>query len=129
MPSRFEPCGLNQLYSLRYGTPPIVRGTGGLADSVIDATGTNLSQHSATGFVFKDANSHDLLQAIDRALELYAIPESWKNLMMTGMQEDFSWTRSAAAYIDLYTRLLDLQQPDHSAPAEDHFPGHPGTVI
>jgi starch synthase len=129
MPSRFEPCGLNQLYSLRYGTPPIVRGTGGLADSVIDATGTNLSQHSATGFVFKDANSHDLLQAIDRALELYAIPESWKNLMMTGMQEDFSWTRSAAAYIDLYTRLLDPQHPDHYAPAEDYFAGHSGTVI
>ncbi len=107
MPSRFEPCGLNQLYSLRYGTPPVVRSTGGLADSVVDATDANLLQGAATGFVFKNANSRDLLQAIDRALELYARPDAWKTLMQTGMREDFSWTRSAAAYRDLYTRLLD----------------------
>ncbi|GMQ84043.1 MAG: glycogen synthase GlgA [Gammaproteobacteria bacterium] len=107
MPSRFEPCGLNQLYSLRYGTPPIVRNTGGLADSVIDATDANLSRHTATGFVFENAESHKLLQAIDSALALYARPDAWKDLMLTGMREDFSWTRSAAAYIDLYARLLD----------------------
>jgi starch synthase len=106
-----------------------VRGTGGLADSVIDATSTNLSQHTATGFIFEDANSHDLLQAIDRALELYARPESWKSLMISGMQEDFSWTRSAADYIDLYTQLLDQQHPDHGTPAEGHFSGLPEVVI
>jgi len=107
MPSRFEPCGLNQLYSLRYGTPPIVRSTGGLANSVVDTTDANLSRHTATGFVFENAESHELLQAIDRALELYARPDAWKDLMLTGMRKDFSWTRSAAAYIDLYNRLLD----------------------
>lgn len=117
MPSRFEPCGMNQLYSLRYGTPPIVRNTGGLADSVVDATSANLSRHRATGFVFENANSHDLLQAIDRALDLYARPDEWKNLMLTGMREDFSWTRSAAAYTDLYALLLELQHPAHDSPA------------
>lgn len=122
MPSRFEPCGLNQLYSLRYGTPPIVRSTGGLADSVVDATSANLSQHRATGFVFENANSQDLLDAIDRALELFARPDSWKDLMQNGMQQDFSWTRSAAAYIDLYARLLDPQLRAADAPEEGHLP-------
>jgi starch synthase len=122
MPSRFEPCGLNQLYSLRYGTPPIVRGTGGLADSVMDATSANLSQHRATGFVFENANGRDLLQAIDRALELYARPDTWKDLMQTGMRQDFSWTRSAAAYIDLYTRLLDQHHSAHDTTAASRLP-------
>jgi len=129
MPSRFEPCGLNQLYSLRYGTPPIVRNTGGLADSVVDATDANLAQHTATGFVFETANSHDLLQAIDRALDLYARPDAWKDLMLTGMREDFSWTRSAAAYIDLYALLLEPQHAARDTPAEDRSPGLPDAVI
>ena len=107
MPSRFEPCGLNQLYSLRYGTPPVVRNTGGLADSVVDATEANLQQQTATGFVFENASKHDLLQAIDRALELYARADAWKDLMLTGMHQDFSWTRSAALYIDLYNQILE----------------------
>ncbi len=106
MPSRFEPCGLNQLYSLRYGTPPIVRKTGGLADSVVDASGPNLYRHTATGFVFDDASPAQLLRAIDRALNLFKRRDVWKDLQITGMREDFSWQRSAAAYLELYEQVL-----------------------
>ena len=106
MPSRFEPCGLNQLYSLRYGSPPIVNNTGGLADSVVDASDANLDAGVATGFVFNPAKTKPLLKAIDRALALYAEPERWKQLLQTGMHQDFSWTRSAAAYLDLYHELV-----------------------
>ncbi len=106
MPSRFEPCGLNQLYSLRYGTPPVVHNTGGLADSVVDANTATLEDGTATGFVFERAEPGPLLDAIDRALALYTEPDRWKQLMQTGMRQDFSWTRSAAAYLDLYTRLV-----------------------
>ena len=110
MPSRFEPCGLNQLYSLRYGTPPIVRRTGGLADSVIDASGPNLYEQTATGFVFDDAEPSHLLRAIDRALNLYAQRRVWNDLVQTGMHEDFSWDRSAQAYLALYRQVLTLQR-------------------
>jgi starch synthase len=120
MPSRFEPCGLNQLYSLRYGTPPIVRRTGGLADSVMDADGPNLYQGTATGFVFKEAEPEALLRAIDRALNLYAQQRVWKDLVRTGMQQDFSWTRSAATYVDLYQHVISL----HRHPA-----GHDGHAV
>ena len=106
MPSRFEPCGLNQLYSLRYGTPPVVNNTGGLADSVTDASEASLAAGTATGFVFNRPEPQPLLDAIDRALALYAEPDRWKQLMQTGMQQDFSWTRSAAAYLDLYSALV-----------------------
>ncbi|MFQ5644257.1 MAG: glycogen synthase GlgA, partial [Thiogranum sp.] len=129
MPSRFEPCGLNQLYSLRYGTPPIVRRTGGLADSVVDASDHALAQHAATGFVFGAASPADLLHAIDRALALYARPEAWRQLMQTGMREDFSWTRSAAAYIDLYGRLPDLRHPARDDAEEEPFSDTPNAVI
>jgi len=106
MPSRFEPCGLNQLYSLRYGTPPVVRNTGGLADSVVDASGPNLYRDSATGFVFEDASPPQLLRAIDRALNLFKRQDVWKDLQQTGMCKDFSWSRSASAYVDLYEQVL-----------------------
>ena len=106
MPSRFEPCGLNQLYSLRYGTPPIVNNTGGLADSVVDASEASLEAGTATGFVFNKPEPEPLLDAIDRALALFAEPDRWKQLVQTGMQQDFSWTRSAAAYLDLYSELV-----------------------
>jgi starch synthase len=106
MPSLFEPCGLNQLYSLRYGTPPLVRRTGGLADSVIDADGPNLYQQTATGFVFDDAEPSQLLRAIDRALNLYAQQRVWKDLVQTGMRQDYSWERSAEAYLALYDRVI-----------------------
>jgi starch synthase len=106
MPSRFEPCGLNQLYSLRYGTVPLVRRTGGLADSVVDASPANLAAGTATGFLFAEASAAALQEAIERALTLYGEPEQWRQLITRGMQQDFSWTRSARRYLALYQNLV-----------------------
>ncbi|QIK38981.1 glycogen synthase GlgA [Caldichromatium japonicum] len=107
MPSRFEPCGLNQLYSLRYGTPPIVHRTGGLADTVVSATEDNLSAGTATGFVFTEPRPEALFTAIDQARRLYRTdPESWHRLALTGMAQDFSWTQSAQRYLALYHEAL-----------------------
>jgi starch synthase len=119
MPSRFEPCGLNQLYSMRYATPPIVRRTGGLADSVVDANGPNLYANAATGFVFDAANPEQLLRAIDRALNLYAAPRLWRDLMETCMRQDFSWTRSATRYLDLYRHLIESRREPGATQATD----------
>ena len=97
MPSRFEPCGLNQLYSLKYGSVPIVRNTGGLADTVKDGK---------TGFVFDNYNPDELLVSIKKALELYRNQSAkWKKLMENGMKEDWSWTRAVKEYKDLYVKL------------------------
>lgn len=114
MPSRFEPCGLNQLYSLRYGTPPIVRNTGGLADTVVDANDANLAADSANGFVFDEIKSAALLEAVDRALGCYAQPEVWAALLRRGMAADFSWSRSASDYQALYEKVIrhPLEHPD-----------------
>ena len=102
MPSRYEPCGLNQLYSLRYGTIPIVRRTGGLADTVVDATPSHLANGTATGFVFRDADGAALLTAIRLALAEYRRPPAWAGMMRTAMRSDFSWNRSAQRYSELY---------------------------
>jgi starch synthase len=101
MPSRFEPCGLNQLYSLRYGTLPVVRAVGGLEDTVLDSDAPG----RGTGFKFRAYSSDALLQAIDRALEAYRDPEGWAEMVRRGMAQDFSWDRSAASYEALYQRL------------------------
>ncbi|HSH28318.1 MAG TPA: glycogen synthase GlgA, partial [Thiohalobacter sp.] len=106
MPSRFEPCGLNQLYSLRYGTVPVVRRTGGLADTVIDADATTLAAGTATGFVFADPTATALEAALRQALALYRQPRVWKQLIRTAMRQDFSWKRSAAQYLELYETAL-----------------------
>ena len=106
MPSRFEPCGLNQMYSMRYGTPPIVRHTGGLVDSVIDASPSALASATATGVVFDAASPVALVSAVDRTRALYGQPELWRRLQETGMRQEFSWTRSAAAYLELYRTLI-----------------------
>jgi len=106
MPSRFEPCGLNQLYSLIYGTVPIVRAVGGLADTVIDASEQNLSSGKATGIVFNEAKVDALIQAVERALNLYENSSTWKKLMTTGMRQSFSWETSANQYMALYENLL-----------------------
>ncbi|MBU0501142.1 MAG: glycogen synthase GlgA [Gammaproteobacteria bacterium] len=107
MPSRFEPCGLNQLYSLRYGCVPIVHTTGGLADSVVDVTAATLKNGSATGFSFLHANPDGLWYAVHRALECYHNrPDLWLELMTRGMQSDFSWERSAGQYLRLYHKAL-----------------------
>lgn len=106
MPSRFEPCGLNQMYSLRYGTVPIVRRVGGLADTVTDATTAALADGTATGIVFDDASPVALASAITRALELYADQAKWRVLARNGMRRDFSWRSSARAYAALYDRAV-----------------------
>ena len=105
MPSHFEPCGLNQMYSLRYGTVPIVRAVGGLADTVRDHTPR---ARQATGFVFKDYTAEALRAAIERALRLFANKEKWRELQLTGMAQDHSWDRSAAEYVKLYKRAAGL---------------------
>ena len=106
MPSRFEPCGLNQLYSLRYGTLPIVHRTGGLADTVVDAklkAGSKTALiETATGFVFDTATSDELLKAITRALFVFTQKKQWNQLQRTAMQQDFGWEKSALEYIKLY---------------------------
>ncbi len=102
MPSRFEPCGLNQLYSLRYGTPPIVRATGGLADTVIDAS--NLAQ--GNGFVFQEATSAALWAAIVRAVALWQDKKAYVALQRRAMAADFSWTHPAQATAAIYQGLL-----------------------
>jgi starch synthase len=106
MPSRFEPCGLNQIYSLRYGTLPLVRRTGGLADTVVDVSHANLDSGAATGFVFNSPTPAALLATVDRALSLYAQRTAWMRVVKTAMAQDFSWTRSAKRYLDLYQSLI-----------------------
>ena len=101
MPSRFEPCGLNQMYSLRYGTPPIVRATGGLADTVIDAA----DKERGNGFVFERAEPAELLATVRRAAELWARPRLWRQLQKNGMAADNSWDQPAQRYIELYRTL------------------------
>ena len=107
MPSRFEPCGLNQMYSLRYATLPIVRRTGGLADTVVDATPENLEKGLATGIQFAEPSAAALQQAIDRALALYAQQPVWKRIITQGMRQDFSWRNSARQYLALYQQAID----------------------
>lgn len=106
MPSRFEPCGLNQMYSLRYGTLPVVRKTGGLADTVVDATEENRKSGVATGFTFESATVEALEEAMMRVIELYQHPRLWRNVMITAMERDYSWENSATAYIDMYHHII-----------------------
>lgn len=107
MPSRFEPCGLTQLYSMRYGTVPVVRRTGGLADTVVDAHDETLADNTATGFQFTHSRAADYLAAIHRAVTLYReYPSKWNQLMNTGMNQDFGWARSAAQYQSVYEKAL-----------------------
>ncbi len=107
MPSRYEPCGLNQMYSLRYGTPPVVRSTGGLADTVVNATLENLADRRATGFSFQDYTSSALYETVKWALTLYRDrPSDFQQIILTGMAQDWSWNRSAAAYEALYRKIL-----------------------
>ena len=103
MPSHYEPCGLNQMYSLRYGTVPIVRRTGGLADSVAPY---EPDTGRGTGIVFDHFDASALAWALNHALELHAEPPQWQQLMQNGMQQDFSWERQGLLYVDQYRRLV-----------------------
>lgn len=106
MPSRFEPCGLNQMYSMRYGTPPLVRRTGGLADTVVDTTPANLDAGTATGFVFKKEDPKELYQCLLRALLVFRDKPTWRQIQRAGMACDFSWDASARGYMKEYERIL-----------------------
>jgi starch synthase len=108
MPSRYEPCGLSQLYSLRYGTVPIVRKTGGLADTVVAYTPKTAAEGRATGFAFNEATPEALLTTILLALRVYADRAEWTGLMKAGMETDVSWARSADAYVTLYQRTREM---------------------
>jgi starch synthase len=103
MPSHFEPCGLNQLYSLRYGTVPVVRAVGGLADTVTDSAP---GARGATGFVFREYTPTALLGTLQRALAAYGDKRRWRALQRAGMKQDHSWHRSAQEYVKIYERLL-----------------------
>jgi starch synthase len=107
MPSKFEPCGLNQLYSLRYGTVPIVHATGGLVDTVTPYDGD-----SGTGFRFSDYSVKGMLAAIRQALSLYSNSDHWHALMVRGMSQDWSWNRSAAQYLQLYRSIYLKRNPE-----------------
>ncbi|HSD40740.1 MAG TPA: glycogen synthase GlgA [Burkholderiales bacterium] len=106
MPSRFEPCGLNQMYSQRYGTPPVARATGGLADTIVDATRATLADGTATGFLFDEESPAALLAAVERAIELYREPKEWRQLQRAGMAADFSWGPAARKYAEVYAGLV-----------------------
>jgi starch synthase len=103
MPSRYEPCGLNQMYSLRYGTIPVVRRTGGLADSVIHA---DLAAGSGTGFVFNDFDVGGISWGLRAAIDAYGRKDAWHALMRRAMSQDFSWSKQIALYEELYRRIL-----------------------
>ncbi len=105
MPSLFEPCGLNQLYSLAHGTAPVVRATGGLADTVVDADAASLASGTATGFVFQDPTPGALWSALERALSLYGDRPAWMRLVRAGMSGDWSWDRGARQYEQVYQEI------------------------
>src|SRR5690606_34037368 len=102
MPSLYEPCGLNQLYSLRYGTVPLVRATGGLADTVPDAD----ANPDGLGFAFREYTTEALLEALDRTLRAYEDRARWREIQRRGMARDLSWEASAQKYLRLYSHVL-----------------------
>ncbi|HWF44487.1 MAG TPA: glycogen synthase GlgA [Candidatus Kapabacteria bacterium] len=106
MPSEYEPCGLNQMYSMHYGTVPVVRKTGGLADTVIDIEAAT-RRTGATGFTFEKYDAKAFWKALDRALQTYRNSKDlWKQLQINGMKKDFSWDRSAVKYAEIYEKVL-----------------------
>jgi starch synthase len=105
MPSRFEPCGMNQMYSQRYGTPPVVRATGGLVDSVVDCNRETVASGMATGFVFDEPEAAAFLAAIRRAIDTYRNRDAWREVQRNGMAKDFGWGRAARQYAEIYRAL------------------------
>ena len=106
MPSRFEPCGLTQFYAFRYGTVPVVHATGGLADSVVNATYDGLMTGTATGFSFEYANDGAFQWCVERAIGLYRQPDVWRKIQKACIAQDFSWKLSAGRYQALYRGLV-----------------------
>lgn len=116
MPSRYEPCGLNQLYSLRYGTVPVVRRTGGLADTVVPYSPLAVKEKRATGFRFIEPEAEALMATLLLALRVYKDRKEWRELMLTGMRADVSWARSARSYSDLYRQAIELRASKTGSP-------------
>lgn len=112
VPSRFEPCGLTQLYALRYGCIPVVARTGGLADTVVDANEAALSAGAATGFLFAPGSAEALMHAVDRTIAAHADRAQWAAMQRQGMRADVSWARSAARYAQLYASLISRRPAD-----------------
>jgi len=110
VPSRFEPCGLTQMYGLRYGTPPLVRRVGGLADTVADGTDPVVGEEGATGFAFDAATPEALIEAVGRAAALYRQPDRWRRLQARAMAQDCSWDGPAAQYLALYRQAVQARR-------------------
>ena len=104
MPSLFEPCGLNQMYSLKYGTVPIVNHVGGLADTIEPF---NPERGTGTGFIFNEESPEAMLEAIEKMVHTYSRRRLWTGLMKNGMRQDYSWGRAVAGYIELFRSLKD----------------------
>ena len=104
MPSSYEPCGMNQMYSLKYGTIPIVYKTGGLAETIIEY---DSDKKSGNGFVFDKYTGKDMIRAVKRALKLYKKSDLWNEFQISAMKEDFSWDRSAENYLGLYVKMYE----------------------
>jgi starch synthase len=105
MPSIYEPCGLSQLYALRYGTIPVVRNTGGLHDTVHNYSPDTWTTRRGTGFVFNGYEQENFLAALNQALKIYNSPKVWQAIIRRAMRQDFSWHKSATSYLSLYNRL------------------------
>jgi starch synthase len=116
-PARYEPCGLTQLYAMRYGTLPIVRDTGGLHDTVVDANEVTIKQGTATGFKFEGVTSADLVRCAKRALALYGQPLVWRKVQERAMVQDFGWEHSARHYLSIYRGLVPQTVSDREAAA------------
>lgn len=129
MPSRYEPCGLNQMYSLRYGSVPIVRNTGGLADTVVDLNDETARNYTATGFTIKEESADAVLDACLRAFSYFRPPQvDWWKLVLTGMKQDFSWTNRAQQYMDLYHKARTSRLVEAREKKDSDYKALPGTV-
>jgi starch synthase len=106
MPSRYEPCGLSQLYAMRYGAVPVAHQTGGLADTIVDYTPRAAEDGLATGFLFRPYAADSFLRAVQLALSVRRDRTAWKRLMTSAMRADFGWERSAEQYVDAYRRAI-----------------------
>lgn len=121
MPSRYEPCGLNQLHSLKYGTVPVVRETGGLADSICDASAQNLSNGTANGFSFQPYDADQLEVALQRACDVFRTRrDTWRTLVETGMKQDWSWEKSAKQYVSVYQQMQRQREAVRQAAEAAH---------
>jgi starch synthase len=130
IPSRYEPCGLNQMYSMAYGTIPIAHRSGGLADSIVDLDEQSQRDYTATGFIFDEVSPEAVLKASLRALTHFQTRRiDWWKLVITGMKKDFSWSKSAAQYLELYQRVCKNTQTQASITADSEPLATPSQVV